>query len=239
LDLELKQKQFNAAMELYTGKPVYKSVGRTVSTVNVFLQIYLLIQIAAMPIDPAWQIIAIFLAFILADFVNGLVHLYMDNNDSYESIAGPFIANFHLHHKKPMYRRHPLLLVYFNETGSKIWLVGYLILVSLLLGAAGFNPVVMHILVYAGILSSVAEVSHYLCHTSNSSIAMFLGRTRLLLPKRHHAKHHMRSTDKPDSRENMPRIQEHNRSALRPVCRGGFGKSLSLGSTRRTCDPPE
>lgn len=191
MDLELKQKQFNAAMELYTGKPVYKSVGRTVSTVNVFLQIYLLIQIAAMPIDPAWQIIAIFLAFILADFVNGLVHLYMDNNDSYESIAGPFIANFHLHHKKPMYRRHPLLLVYFNETGSKIWLVGYLILVSLLLGAAGFNPVVMHILVYAGILSSVAEVSHYLCHTSNSSIAMFLGRTRLLLPKRHHAKHHM------------------------------------------------
>jgi len=189
--MELKQRQFNCAMELYTRKGIYRLSGRLVSTVNVSLQIYLLYQIILIPIGAAWQVVAIVIAYIVTDFVNGLVHMYMDNNDRYDSIAGPFIANFHLHHKKPMYRTNPLLLVYFNETGSKVWLIGYLLVVSLLLGASEPNPVAMHILVYVGILSSVAEVSHYLCHTSNSPVAIFLARIGLLLPKRHHARHHM------------------------------------------------
>jgi len=63
-----------------------------------------------------------------------------------------------------------------------------LIFNNLLVGAF---PVAMHILVYVGILSSVAEVSHYLCHSSDSALAMFLGNMRVLLPKRHHARHHL------------------------------------------------
>jgi hypothetical protein len=75
-----------------------------------------------------WQVVSLILALLVADFVNGLVHLYMDTEDAYGSIAGPLIANFHLHHKFPRYVEHSLISVYFNESGSKVWLVGYLIL---------------------------------------------------------------------------------------------------------------
>ncbi|MCX5856843.1 MAG: hypothetical protein NTZ57_02870 [Deltaproteobacteria bacterium] len=129
-------------------------------------------------------------AYVLTDFINGLVHMYMDNNDRYDSVAGPLIANFHMHHKIPRYKRNNLLLVYFNETGSKVWLVGYLLAVSLLL-EVGLDPVVLYILVYIGILSSFAEVSHYLCHTSPAKMSIFLGNIGILLSKRHHAEHHI------------------------------------------------
>jgi hypothetical protein len=45
--------------------------------------------------------------------------------------------------------------------------------------------------VYIGIISSIAEVSHYLCHSSTSALAGFLGNCGLLLSKRHHARHHL------------------------------------------------
>jgi len=47
-------------------------------------------------------------------------------------------------------------------------------------------------LTYIGILSSIAEVSHYLCHNSNSAVVIFLMRIKLLLPKREHAGHHLK-----------------------------------------------
>jgi sterol desaturase/sphingolipid hydroxylase (fatty acid hydroxylase superfamily) len=119
----------------------------------------------------------------------------MDNNDRYESIDGPLIANFHLHHKTPMYKKRNLLIVYFMESGSKVWLVGYLLLVVALQATLTINGVVIYIVVYIGILSSVAEVSHYLCHTSTSPIAAFLARIGLLLSKKHHAKHHLRDNN--------------------------------------------
>ena len=53
------------------------------------------------------------------------------------------------------------------------------------------NPVLLYALVYTGILSSVAEVSHYLAHNSLSPTAAFLARAGLLLPKRRHARHHI------------------------------------------------
>jgi len=46
-------------------------------------------------------------------------------------------------------------------------------------------------LTYIGILSSIAEVSHYLCHNSNSAVVIFLMRIKVLLPKREHARHHL------------------------------------------------
>ena len=126
----------------------------------------------------------------LADFVNGLVHLYMDSNDRYDSLAGPLVANFHLHHKTPRYEPHPLPVVYFIESGSKVWLVPCLTGVALLTMVDGISPLLLLVLVYTGILSSVAEVSHYLCHTSASPLAGFLGNCGILLSKRHHAAHH-------------------------------------------------
>ena len=195
MNLATKQQQFNQAMELYTSKARYALFGQLVATANVGLQLYLLYQVWPLSIGPLRQLAALGAAYLLTDFINGLVHLYMDNNDRYTSLDGPLIANFHLHHKTPLYKRRNLLLVYFMESGSKVWLVGYLLLVAALQATLELPAVVLYCLVYIGILSSVAEVSHYLCHSSTSPIAAFLARIGLLLSKRHHAAHHLRDNN--------------------------------------------
>jgi hypothetical protein len=191
LELTAKQIQFNAAMVRYQTLSRYQVFNRFVSVANISLQVWLLCLVWPHSIGFAWQIVSLFLAVVITDFLNGLVHMFMDNNDRYDSIFGPFIANFHLHHKVMQYTKRNLPVVYFNESGSKVWLVGYLSIVFLLLGLIDAFPVALHVLVYVGILSSLAEVSHYLCHSSDSALAMSLGNMRLLLPKRHHARHHL------------------------------------------------
>ena len=191
MDVPDKQKQFNAAMELYTSKGRYRILALSVSILIIFLQCFLLYRVWPQSIGAVRQVVSLVAAYLLADFINGLVHMYMDNNDRYDSMAGPLIANFHLHHKIPQYRRNNLLVVYFTETGSKVWLVGYLLLVLLIQLSFGIDPTVSYTLVYIGILSSIAEVSHYLCHTSTSALAGFLAKCGLLLSKRHHAGHHL------------------------------------------------
>ena len=191
MDLELKRKQFNSAMELYENRRIYTLFSRFIATANVSLQFLLLFRVFELSIGAAWQIAAIAAAYLAADFMNGLVHLYMDNNDNYGSAAGPLIANFHLHHKTPRYKDRGLPAVYFNETGSKVWLVPYLSAILFLSYRPVLNPVLLYALGYTGILSSVAEVSHYLAHNSLSPTAAFLARAGLLLPKRRHARHHI------------------------------------------------
>lgn len=190
MELTLKQQQFNAAMDLYNSRIIYKAFSALVAIINISLQLYLLYLVMQLSLGVAGQIAVLIVAYPLTDFINGLVHMYMDKNDDYESIAGPLIANFHMHHRIPRYKRNPLPIVYFNETGAKVWLIVYLLAVLFLMEDFELHPFVLYTLVYAGILSSVAEVSHYLCHTSNSVIAGFLARIGILLSKRHHAKHH-------------------------------------------------
>jgi hypothetical protein len=192
MDLESKQRQFNAAMELYENRKRYKLLGSVVAVTNISLQIYTLSCVIKLSIGFWRQILSIIVAYLITDFINGLVHLYMDDNENYESLAGPLIANFHLHHRTPRYRDDNLLVVYFNETGSKIWLVFYLAAVAILFQLPDIDPVLLYTLTYIGVLSSVAEVSHYLCHNSNSAIVKFLIRSKLLLSKRVHAQHHVK-----------------------------------------------
>jgi hypothetical protein len=192
MNLELKQKQFNSAMELYENRKRYKLFGRFVSIINISLQIYILSRVLTLAIGFWWQIVSVITAYVITDFINGLVHLYMDDNENYESLAGPFIANFHLHHRTPRYHDNNLLIMYFNETGSKMWLVFYLVAVAILFHLPNTNPVLLYTLTYIGILSSIAEISHYLCHNSNSAVVMFLIHIKLLLSKREHAKHHIK-----------------------------------------------
>ena len=90
------------------------------------MQIFFLYKVVPLSIGAGWQIVSLVSAFFLADLINGLVHMYMDNNDNYDSLPGPLIAAFHLHHRTPLYKKNPLLLVYFNESGSKIWLAVFL-----------------------------------------------------------------------------------------------------------------
>lgn len=137
------------------------------------------------------QALVFFAAYVAADFINGLVHLYMDNNDNYDSIAGPLIAAFHLHHRTPLYKKNNILLVYFNESGAKNWLVGYLLLAAILIKTMSLHPVISYLLVHIGILSSVAEVSHYCCHVMDSGITRSLRSVGLFLSKKHHARHHI------------------------------------------------
>ena len=191
MELSAKQEQFNVVMELYNSRLRYKILGKSVSIIIISLQFYLLLLIWPHSIGIKWQVFALLSASLLTDFINGLVHMYMDNNDSYDSLVGPLIANFHLHHKVPLYKKNNLLMVYFTETGSKLWLVFYLMGVLILQSRFGIDARLFYILVYTGILSSVAEVSHYLCHTSRSPLAGILASSGLLLSKRHHAGHHL------------------------------------------------
>jgi hypothetical protein len=190
LSLDVKQQQFNAAMDRYEKAPVYQLIGKAVSLANVSLQLYLLWLVLPLSIGVSLQIAAFAAAYVITDFLNGLVHMYMDNNDSYDSIAGPLIAAFHLHHRTPLYKKNPLPVVYFNESGAKNWLVGYLLLAVVLIRTASLSSVLSYMLVYVGILSSVAEVSHYCCHTVDGQVTNLLRKAGLFLSKKHHAQHH-------------------------------------------------
>ena len=191
LALEIKQNQFNAAMDLYEKMNVYKLIGKTVSLANVSLQLYLVYLVLPLSIGWPLQLFSLFIAYVAADFLNGLVHMYMDNNGSYVSPAGPLIAAFHLHHMTPLYKKKNILLVYFDESGAKNWLVGYLLIAVFLVKTASIPPLIAFITVYVGILSSVAEVSHYSCHVMDAGITRYLRNAGLFLSKKHHASHHL------------------------------------------------
>lgn len=178
-------------MELYEGRGKYKLFGKFIAAANISMQAFLLFRVLGLSMGPVRQLAALAAAYLLADFVNGLVHLHADHMDDYEAAWGPLSANFHLHHKRPRYKDNNLALIYFNESGSKVWLVPCLAAVCWLSFLPGLSPVLLSTLGYAGILSSVAEVSHYLAHNSASPAAAFLARAGLLLGKRRHARHHL------------------------------------------------
>lgn len=177
-------------MELYRSRKVYTLFGYLVATSNISLQLILLYKVWGIDLSFSGQVRAFLLAYILTDFFNGIVHMIMDHQESYDAFYGPLVANFHLHHQTPKYTKQPLPLVYFHESGAKIWLVPFLAFTLFLVGQGALSPFVLHVLVYIGVLSSVAEVSHYLCHTSDSRTAHFLARVGLLLSREHHAPHH-------------------------------------------------
>lgn len=190
-ELAERQRSFNAAMERFNSRKAYRWFGTGVATANLTLQLLLLWQLRDAQLSALGLFLALLAAWVLTDFVNGLVHMYMDANDRYDSVAGPLIANFHLHHRTPRYTPRSLPAVYFVESGSKVWLAPCLAALLILSAFGLIGPWLLHMLVFTGVLSSVAEVSHYLCHTSSSPLARLLGNSRILLSKRHHAAHHL------------------------------------------------
>jgi hypothetical protein len=188
--LTQKQQQFNDAMDRYEKKQGYQRVGHVVSFVNVTLQAVLAALALQQSIGPIRQVFTFAAAYVLADFINGLVHMYMDSNDNYESLAGPLIASFHLHHQTPRYKRKPLLAVYYHESGAKIWQVFFLIISVLGVWQGAITGVAAYGAMYFSVLSSVAEVSHYLCHVPQPRAPLLPGKVGILLPIRHHTRHH-------------------------------------------------
>lgn len=190
----LKIIHFKKAMQHYENKAVYTLLERLNSIVVITLQLITFLNLftAYDKTHPSLLLFSFLLAYLATDFINGLVHMYMDNNTHYTSWIGPLISVFHLHHAKLQYKnRHPLQ-IYYYESGTKFWLSGYLIVLLLLQHHGNLYYAVNFGMVCIGILSSVAELSHYWCHnsTSKNSVINWLQKYRILLSKKHHFVHH-------------------------------------------------
>jgi hypothetical protein len=193
-NIELKISEFQMAMERYHNHFIYHKLGVIISTIIVILQAITFIHILRLWSEMHIVImsIAFLCAYGCADFINGLAHLYMDNNTNYNSVFGPFIAAFHLHHVKPRYAEKKTLKVYFYESGTKFWLVIYLICLVTVEFCFELPVALQFFLVCVGILSSFAEVSHYWCHNSDRNVVIhFLQKKGVLLSKHHHLVHHI------------------------------------------------
>ena len=189
MSLNEKQQDFNLAMKKYHEDKIYQYIYLLVSFLNVGMQLYLFAHLFTLHVE-WYAFIAIFLlSYFVTDFINGYVHMYMDNNEQYNSLVGPFIASFHLHHRTPNYKEFSLLRIYFNESGPKFWLVIFLIF-TVAISIFSSNAYLILFLTLVGIFSSVAEVSHFLCHNSESKIVLFLQKIKLLLSMEHHRYHH-------------------------------------------------
>ena len=189
MNINTKQISFNNAMQKYHENRNYQYIYKLVSVLNILMQFYLFILLFSLSLE--WYVfLSIFIvSYFMTDFINGYVHMYMDNNDRYDSLVGPFIASFHLHHKTPNYRDFPIWKIYFNESGSKFWLVPFLML-TIIGSLFSLNENFLVFLILVGILSSVAEVSHFLCHNSNAKTVVFLQKMNILLSMKHHSLHH-------------------------------------------------
>jgi sterol desaturase/sphingolipid hydroxylase (fatty acid hydroxylase superfamily) len=182
-----KQEQYRLAMEKFERHVVYRNLGTVVAAVIVLLQIVGLVMLPWGEASLAW-ILLFLLAYVLADFINGLIHMVMDNADDYTSVIGPLVAAFHQHHHVPKYRDRPAALVFLAENGMKNWLAVYMILLIVVLHH--LPPAWAFLLLAFSLLSSLAELSHYLCHNSTHRFVRVLQSMRILLHPDHHRVHH-------------------------------------------------
>ena len=187
-------KAYIEAFDKYINVPFYKRFEIFLSILIVSLQVWSLYQLLqhyyflSMPRFVG----TIIISFLITDFFNGLVHLIVDNNTNYTSLWGPYVAAFHTHHIKPTYKQYDILQVYLFESGHKFWLAIFLLILCPLQYRLHLNPEFELGLIAFVILSSLAEVSHYLCHKkSNTKITKFLQSCGLLLNMSHHRIHHI------------------------------------------------
>jgi len=195
MNLGKKQQDFNDAMLRYHQQKRHIYVQKFISVFVITAQVVLFSSMLDFSLPWFWHIMIVLLAYFLTDFINGLGHMYMDNSDSYTSLIGPYIASFHLHHRTPKYKDHNLLMMYFNETGTKLWLLPAYSVV-LFLNYMQINEVVLSLLIYIGFLSCLAELSHYLCHNSHSKTVHFLQDIGILLSPSRHKQHHQGNNEK-------------------------------------------
>ncbi len=193
-----KIEEYKSAINKYNNNIYYNKFGIIISILVIVLQMISIFNIycsidSINTISIFELILILFISYFLTDFINGFIHLYMDNNDRYNSFVGPFIAAFHQHHRKPKYKSRAFYQVYFYETGAKLWLPIYLLIVIYLQYVVNITIYFSLCLTFIGILSSFAEVSHYWCHNSRKEniIINILQKYRILLSKEHHKHHHI------------------------------------------------
>lgn len=193
--LAIKIKEYGIAIEKYKNIAWYTRIEFFFSIVIITLQSATTVNLCQQYHTTSLLaiIVTLFIAYFLTDFINGLAHIIADNNENYaSSIVGPYYAAFKLHHIKLTYQNNPLLKVYFYESGHKIWLVFYLMIISIIQCLAHLNFCINLCLVSIGVLSSVAELSHYWCHnkTQTNRFIRLLQKYHLLLSMKHHKFHH-------------------------------------------------
>lgn len=191
-----KQMEFNDAMNRYQRNTGYRFFSLYISIINTFTPFLLLFFYDFSGISISAVTVVVLVSYVAADFLNGLVHMTLDNSDAYSGLTGPFVASFHLHHRTPVYKKRNIFLVYFFESGSKVWLAGYLKILLALLIANTLPAYLVLALILFAVFSCLAEVSHYACHTESSAISRLLSNVRILLPKSHHAMHHTQDNNR-------------------------------------------
>ena len=186
--------QFDCAIEKYNSIPYYAQFERCLSISVILMQglsLFNLFQTYAM--ENIYSCLGtLVLVYLITDFVNGLVHMIVDNSCHFTSIFGPFIAAFHVHHHQLNYKEKHPIKIYFYESGHKFWLVIYLLLLIYTQQTISLPPNLNLGLVTFGILSSIAELSHYWCHqhNKNNRVVLCLQKYRFLLSLKHHRLHH-------------------------------------------------
>lgn len=188
--LESKRREYREALRRYREEPFYARLGGLVSATVLAGQAGLLALSLQDTLGWVSALLALALAWPLADLMGGVVHLLMDHHDRYTGQLGPLVAAFHLHHQQPRYEEKPLARVYIHESGFKLWLPFFLA-AGLGLGLAGWvDGLPLRLWAWTGILSSVAELSHFLVHARRRPWADRLAAMGLLLSRHHHARHH-------------------------------------------------
>ena len=185
-----KREEARQALARYHSDPFYARLGNAVSWAVLTGQGLLLLLTFRDTLGWGVALLALALAWLAADLLGGVVHLLMDHHDTYTGRLGPLTAAFHQHHTRPRYEEKPLPQVYFHESGFKLWLPPFLALGAGLALAGGLGPFALRVWAWTGVLSSVAEVSHYLVHSHHRRWAEVLASAGLLLSRRRHARHH-------------------------------------------------
>jgi len=184
------QEACHRALRRYHGDRFYRHLGRAVSAAVLLGQAALIMASTMHPTGWLAGMLAFLAALFVADLVNGLVHMWMDHNARYTGWSGPLVAAFHLHHLRLRYEEKALWRVYVHESGFKLWLPPTLALLMAAHLWLDFPPVVLRFSACFAVLSSVAELSHFLCHNRDAGLPRRLGRLGLLLDKGRHARHH-------------------------------------------------
>jgi hypothetical protein len=189
-----KIQEFKVAMDDYNNNVFYQKFGIFISTIIVFMQIISLCHVFKISDWNILSAVVLIGAYITTDFINGLIHMYMDNNTHYNSIMGPFIAAFHMHHKQPTYKKRHPVLIYFFESGAKVWLAVYMLILLYVQYEMALSFNINLFFVSIGIFSSFAEVSHYWCHNADEKnmVIRELQNLKILLSKAHHTHHHIK-----------------------------------------------
>ena len=192
--LAIKIKEYEVAIEKYKNIPWYIRIEFFFSIIVITLQIATTVKLFQQydSTNIFAIIITFFISYFLTDFINGFVHMTIDNNDHYSSIVGPFVAAFHLHHVNLTYQNKHPLKIYFYESGHKIWLVFYLMIIFTTQFFVHLNFCLNLCLVSIGVLSSISELSHFWCHNKKQTnrFIRLLQKNHILLSMHHHKFHH-------------------------------------------------